>query len=114
MKPQDPMRSTTSAPAQFEALLFKTTAELTAYRKTSSHALDIGVRPRELVRYARGDLDEVARVDFQRLLTQSPWALGRVVAIVKAQRVGSDYESVLNNVLATDVDTKGALLLDLV
>lgn len=112
MNPQDPMRSTTSAPAQFEAELSRTTAGLTAYRMTYNHALDIGVRPRELVLYVQGKLDTGARVDFQGLLTQSPWALGRVVALVKAKRVGNVGARVVVSAITDLNDVQAAELLD--
>ena len=106
------MRSTVSAPAQFEAVLSTTTAELTAYRLTYHHALDIGVRPRELVRYVQGKLSTPARVAFQGLLNQSPWALGRVVALVKARRVRTIAPIAIMHAITDLDDTEGADLLD--
>lgn len=59
-----------------------------AYKKTYAHALDLGIRPKDIVLYATGALSPNERELFQRQLLQSPWAMSRVVALVKAKRGG--------------------------
>jgi hypothetical protein len=58
------------------------------YTKTYEHALDLGIQPREILAYATGAMDEGSRRQFVGTLARSPWAMSRVVAIVKAQRTG--------------------------
>jgi hypothetical protein len=61
-------------------------------RKTSTYALEIGIRPDELIRYARGERSE----GFQELLLQSPWAMERVVALIRAAR---DHQHWVHHIL---------------
>jgi hypothetical protein len=58
------------------------------YKKTYAHALDLGINPKDIMLYATGALSPGERDRFQGQLLQSPWALDRVVAIVKAKRDG--------------------------
>jgi len=123
MKPQDPPRDTQKSHVAFEAVLTDAIAGHTAYKRTASHALSIGVRPLDLVRYVRGDLECGERDEIQSLVSRSPWAMGRVVALVKARRATASLGSKL---LATpvfnpyawgvrntgDLDTDGCTLLD--
>jgi len=52
------------------------------YKKTRDHALKIGVDPQEIIEYAKGNRPAGAEAMFAR----SPWAMSRVVALVKAAR----------------------------
>ena len=74
------------APADFGSALNQSLTEIAAYTRSYHHALDIGVRPKELVSYVKGTLSAEERQKFQGLLARSPWAMNRVVALVKARR----------------------------
>jgi hypothetical protein len=66
----------------FPALFREALVDLADYRLTAIHALQIGVDPDEIIDYARG----LRPLGFENLLVQSPWAMGRVTALVKAAR----------------------------
>ena len=88
MKPQDPPTS----PAMgytFERVVETALTSHVQYKQTHLHAFDVGIRAPELLRYAFGKLDENERREFTELLARSPWAMQRVVAIVKAKRTNS-------------------------
>ena len=110
--------------ATFKALYTDAAVGNVALKKTAAHALTIGIRPNDLIRFVRGDLEGIARTEVQVSLDRSPWALGRVVALVKARRDASSLGSrVLTSdsfdpyawgILNTgDIDTDGCTLLDL-
>lgn len=110
--------------ASFKAIYADATVGLMAYKQTAAHALTIGIRPNDLIRFVRGDLEGIARTEVQASLDRSPWALGRVVALVKARRnasslgsriVASDlFDPYAWGILNTgDIDTDGCTLLDL-
>jgi hypothetical protein len=67
-----------AAPPKIDELV----REATKLRRTAAHALRCGVNPDELLSYARGNKPH----GFEAFLAQSPWAMGRVVALVKANR----------------------------
>jgi len=124
MKPQDPTRDTKLVVATFEAVLTNAIAGHTEYKRTASHALSIGVRPKDLVRYVRGNLEDHERAEVHGLIALSPWALGRVVALVKARRDETSLRyrcatiPILNHYARPpggwiDEDLEGAKLLDL-
>ena len=54
--------------------------------------------PSQIVDYVRGTLTGSARVEMTAVLAGAPWALGRVVALVKARR---DPASLGARILAT-------------
>jgi hypothetical protein len=72
--------------AQFHTLLEESAREGIALRNTAGHALLVGVNPEEILDYVRGQVSPANRVDVDQMLARSPWALGRVVALVKAKR----------------------------
>lgn len=82
----------------FHKLIEAATLELGDFRKTSGHALGIGVLPDQIIDYVRGQLDNGQQREVERLLARSPWALGRVTALVKARR---DPGSLGARILAT-------------
>ena len=73
----------------FQSTVEAAAVQLTALRLTASHALRNGVIPQEIVDFARGQLSPGQRQDAQAMLARSPWAMGRVVALVKARRDGA-------------------------
>ena len=94
MKPQTPPPTMGSFKAAFD----QTVANLAANKHTYEHALSLGISPRDLVSYVCRDrvenysdltLSDPERIDLERLLVKSPWAMGRVVALVKALRTAS-------------------------
>lgn len=85
MKPQDPQVPQTGT-TQFVEVLDQALGEHVRYKQTYMHAFDIGIRAPDLMRYAMGRLDAYERDEFTRLLSRSPWAMSRVVALVKAKR----------------------------
>lgn len=82
MNPQEPPVPT----AKLDALFTKIGTTLNAHRQTYHYALEIGLRPTEILAYARGELVGEERDIVQSLISESPWALSRVVAIVKMRR----------------------------
>jgi len=86
MKPQDPPRNTRRDVVAFETIIADAFVGLTTYRQSYLHAFDIGIRAPDILRYAFGTMPDEERSDFVASLNQSPWALGRVVAVVKAKR----------------------------
>jgi len=86
MKPQDPPRDTKLGVATFETTIADAFVGLTTYRQSYLHAFDMGIRAPDILRYAFGKMPDEERSAFVASLSQSPWALGRVVAIVKAKR----------------------------
>lgn len=84
MTPNAPLRSTTQM--TFDTMFADAMTATASYKKTYAHALDLGIRPKDVVLYATGALRPSERERFQGQLLQSPWALSRVVAIVKTLR----------------------------
>ena len=82
MNPQDPL----PAPLDFAISVREAFVGYHTYKQTAEHALDIGVCPTDLVRYVRGVLTARERDEVQSLIARSPWAMDRVVALVKARR----------------------------
>ncbi|MHC4180279.1 MAG: hypothetical protein ACYSWU_22470 [Planctomycetota bacterium] len=66
----------------FGPILDQAMRNLAEYRQTAAHALDLGVDPREIIDYARGRQP----AGIVTYLTQCPWVMDRVVALVKAAR----------------------------
>lgn len=88
MKPQDPP----SAPKlghTFERVVETALTEHVRYKKSHLHAFDVGIRAPDLLRYAFGKMDDEERREFTQILARSPWALSRVIAIVKTKRTNS-------------------------
>lgn len=83
MTPQIPQQQPVET---FEATLQHTLTNLVRYRQTYEHALKLGITPRDIVRYARCELPPAQREEVEAQLVRSPWALGRVAALVKAGR----------------------------
>ena len=88
MKPQLP--SAPKNPTTFVRLMQAAFVELGTVQQTYLHAFDVGIRARELVRYASGAMNEAERREFTGLLGRSPWAVARVVALVKRKRDGGE------------------------
>jgi hypothetical protein len=86
MTPDAPLRP--GSQVTFDSLFDLAMRASVAYKKTYAHALDLGINPKDIVLYATGALSPGERDRFHGQLLQSPWALGRVVAIVKAKRGG--------------------------
>lgn len=84
MTPDTPSQKTT---VTFDSLFGLAMRAHASYKQTYEHALDLGIRPRDLTAYAFGQMPPDERERFHSLVCQSPWALGRVVALVKADRV---------------------------
>jgi hypothetical protein len=80
---QPPLRTTAMT---FDSLLDQAAPAIGQYKKTYDHALDLGIRPKDIVLYACGALRADERDRFQSQLLQSPWALSRVVALATAKR----------------------------
>lgn len=74
-------------------------------RKTSTYALEIGIRPDELIRYAKGERPR----GFQELLLQSPWAMERVVTLIKAIRDPKSIASYMFRAACVDPYVWGVL-----
>lgn len=85
MKPQEPQAPQIGA-TQFVRVLDQALVFARRHKQTYMHAFDIGIRAPDLMRYVSGKLEEVERREFQGLLARSPWAMARVVALVKAKR----------------------------
>ena len=83
MKPQDPPPATGP---DFAARLNVAAVGYSIFKQTQFHALGIGVRPADLVRYVAGNLVVGEQGEIEALLVQAPWAMERVVALVKARR----------------------------
>ena len=84
---------------QFGSFFMESSVAHYSYKQTFHHAMDIGIRARDILAYAKGELPPHERAAFEDLLNQSPWAMSRVVAIVKTWRNGQpklwledDYE----------------------
>jgi hypothetical protein len=107
MKPQIPPAR--RGAVSFTRVMDQALGELVRYKQTYTHAFDIGIRPKELISYAQGELEGHERRAFESLLAQSPWATSRVVAIVKARRTGP-----LGLTLPHNDDLSGLKLLDTV
>ena len=79
------------------------------YKLTAHHALDLGLRPVEIVCYVQGDLSDLERTEFQGLLAQSPWAMSRVAALVKARRNRIREKDSVQWANMSDMDAAAAL-----
>ena len=90
--------------ARFASVVDKVFIDLDRHRSTAEHALQIGVDPQKLIRVARGQ----CCVFTEDLIEQSPWALGRIIALVKAKRrFGSLGARILESVGPTDPSVWG-------
>jgi hypothetical protein len=107
MKPQTPP-SPNRGPDAFVQVTDQALGELLRYKKTYKHAFDIGIRPKELLAYAKGELDSETRREVTSLISRSPWAMSRVVALVKSWREGPVQLTL------PDDDLEGLKLLDTV
>jgi hypothetical protein len=85
MKPQDPPTAPTPGP-EFAPSVDAAAVGLHVYKQTAHHALALGVRAADLVRYVSGDVTRDERKALQELLARSDWAMSRVVALTKARR----------------------------
>ena len=70
----------------FHTLLEDAFKQLATVEKTAGHALRNGVSPKEIVDYVNGQVTDYERSATQEMLAREPWAMGRVVALVKARR----------------------------
>jgi len=73
-------------PGAFHTLVEDALLESAAIRNTASHALRNGVNPKEIVDYVNGQVSAIERSAIHEMLAREPWAMGRVVALVKARR----------------------------
>ena len=85
MKPQDPAPEKSGAKA-FENLVDESIRVCREQRHAAEHALNSGVDPESLIRYASGALSVSEREDVESLLSHSSWAMGRVIALVRSRR----------------------------
>jgi hypothetical protein len=69
-------------PVTFVSVIQEISTACAIQRRTSTYALEIGIRPDELIRYAKGDRPE----GFHELLVRSSWAMDRVSALVRSLR----------------------------
>ena len=67
---------------RFDSIIAQSGHILSAQRRTAYHALQSGVNPDEILTYARGLRPE----SFETVFARCPWAMARVVALVKAKR----------------------------
>jgi hypothetical protein len=116
MKPQDLPAVKIDTASAFDLAVDNAAIELHAYQNTYGHALSIGIRPIELVRYVMGDLRDRERDEITSSLGSSQWAMKRVVALVKARRAEPPllFHNVTSAILGNeeDQDIEGAKLLD--
>lgn len=66
----------------FASIVAQAQLHLHEQRHLAYHALQCGVIPDEILSYARGTSPK----GFDSVLTAFPWVMGRVVALMKAQR----------------------------
>lgn len=85
--------------AAFHALVDEALRHAGAARETSDYALRLGVDPQQIIGYVRAELSVSAREEMMHTLSTVPWAMGRVVALVKARR---DPTSLGSRLLATE------------
>jgi len=79
------MTSPAAAPqprGSFQIAIEEALSETRSIRTTAGHALKTGVIPDEIIDYVRGR----PSADIEHMLARSPWAMGRVVVLVKAKR----------------------------
>lgn len=67
---------------RFDTIVAHSQLHLRVQRHTAYHALQMGVNPDEILSYARGQVV----IGFDELLAKSPWAMTKVVALVKSKR----------------------------
>ena len=82
--------------AAFHTLVGDALRHGAAARETAAYALDMGVFPDQIIDYVRGTS---ARQEMTTVLATVPWAMARVVALVKA---GRDPASLGARILATE------------
>lgn len=70
----------------FHTLIDDALRHAAAVRETPAHSLAMGVFPDQIIDYVRGELSLDAREEMTTALATVPWAMGRVVALVKARR----------------------------
>jgi hypothetical protein len=119
MTPQAPQPESAAA---FGSVIEHLLQKAAAFKQTYHHALSLGISPRDIVRYALCVLPPKERAQFESELVQSPWAMGRVVALVKLKRVEHDLRirqvtvPILNHYARMeewkDEDLEGCKLLD--
>jgi len=78
--------------------------QLATAKQTAGHALRNGVNPKEIIRYATGQLTAGQRTAIQEMLAISPWATGRVTALIMAKR---DPNSLGARILRGELDFYG-------
>lgn len=71
-------------PGNFVRFLDEHLREAEVAKTTAAHALRIGVIPEEIIDYVRGQVAD--RRSTESMLARSPWAMSRVVALVKSRR----------------------------
>lgn len=81
-----PVAPNNTSPSSFPQVIEQALTTWTEARNTAHYAISTGVNPHDLIDYVRGTLSEGERADVQAMLATSPWAMGRVVALVKAKR----------------------------
>lgn len=91
MKPQDPPPRT----GIFATLLESALVGRQSLQAQARHALDMGVRPIDIVRYVQGSLEPDERAAFQESMVHSLWALRRVSALTKAHRSPNSLGSMI-------------------
>jgi len=74
------------ATGSFPGLVDQALTHLNEHRRTARYALDLGIRPQEIIDYVRGHLSPAERRGLTSLLGRSSWAMSRVVALVKSRR----------------------------
>jgi len=80
--PPAPSQGSTDFARAFEAVF----VNYGYYKETKRYATDNGLDPQDIVRYVEGTLSPDERADVQSLISQSPWAVKQVAALVKKRR----------------------------
>jgi hypothetical protein len=85
MRPPAPMPPK-SPRVGFAELIDQAIQARPAHQNTAEHALSVGVDPQMLVDYARGDRTPAVKSAGKVMVLDSPWAMRRVVALIRASR----------------------------
>jgi len=82
----EPMPSKKSPRVGFSDLVDSAIQSRTALQNTAGFALSTGVDPQTLIDYARGRASPAVKSEAEMMVMSSPWAMSRVLALVRAAR----------------------------
>ena len=110
MPPTNPKRGTAR---EFANLFDMALQHRGSTQRQKEVAVDLGLEPILLLRYAAGCLPDANRMDVEQTLAWNAWALSRVVAITKAARTNERVANLLDAVRNDKLDVTAGIQAEL-